>query len=240
MREKLCGIYGFRNLVDGKWYVGQSIDMVHRKEGHLWLLKSGKHPNPHFQSAFRKYGLESFEFRVLAKDIPEILLDNFECAWISQLRCNQQEFGYNFESGGRVSKRITEEARQRLSEANRKRVWSEAARQKIAEANVRRVWSEDACRKISDANKGSVRSIEFRRGVAEANRRRVWSEESRRKAVKARLGTTMSLKTRQKLAEANLGRVHSPETRQKISETKKRLFGRRGTLFGRIAEGSDE
>jgi predicted GIY-YIG superfamily endonuclease len=28
---KICGIYGIRNVVNGKWYVGQSVDVENRR-----------------------------------------------------------------------------------------------------------------------------------------------------------------------------------------------------------------
>jgi len=61
----MIGIYGIRNMVDGKWYVGQSVQIEVRRECHFSLAKHGKHYNAHLQRAFLKYGKENFEFRIL-------------------------------------------------------------------------------------------------------------------------------------------------------------------------------
>jgi group I intron endonuclease len=60
-----CGIYEFFNLSNGKRYVGSSKDIYNRLHEHYHNLKYNKSHNKHFQSAWNKYGEDSFIYNVL-------------------------------------------------------------------------------------------------------------------------------------------------------------------------------
>lgn len=59
------GVYIIYCKADEKCYIGSSLFVYARLSGHRIQLKKKKHPNPHMQSAFNKYGLETFSFLVL-------------------------------------------------------------------------------------------------------------------------------------------------------------------------------
>ena len=62
---KISGVYMILNRINGKKYIGSSEDVYIRWErGHLWLLRRGEHTQ-HIQSAYCKYGEESFVFMVI-------------------------------------------------------------------------------------------------------------------------------------------------------------------------------
>jgi group I intron endonuclease len=61
----MTGIYSIENVVNGKKYIGQSVDLVRRKNKHFRTLKSGIHRNIHLQRAFDKYGESAFAFKIL-------------------------------------------------------------------------------------------------------------------------------------------------------------------------------
>lgn len=50
------GIYQIQNKINGKIYIGQSIDIEKRLKQHLRYLRKSQHYNSHFQNAFDKYG----------------------------------------------------------------------------------------------------------------------------------------------------------------------------------------
>lgn len=64
------GIYGIRNIVNGKIYVGQTKDFKHRWREHVRELNHNIHHNKHLQNAWNKYGEENFEFFVIEKCSP--------------------------------------------------------------------------------------------------------------------------------------------------------------------------
>lgn len=59
------GIYQILNLVNGKRYVGSAVNIRARWSSHRHLLRCGKHHSDHLQSAWNKYGEDSFEFSVI-------------------------------------------------------------------------------------------------------------------------------------------------------------------------------
>ena len=55
-------IYSIINKVDGKRYVGQTVDIERRKRTHFSKLRNNMHPNPLLQEAWNDWGTESFAF----------------------------------------------------------------------------------------------------------------------------------------------------------------------------------
>lgn len=58
---KYCAIYAITNVVNGKLYVGSSVDMRQRINRHFNHLRKGVHYNEKLQRAFNKYGEWAFE-----------------------------------------------------------------------------------------------------------------------------------------------------------------------------------
>jgi group I intron endonuclease len=62
---KTCGIYRIVNTVNGRSYVGSSVDVCLRFRKHVWKLRGDNHENLHLQSAWNKYGALSFRLEVV-------------------------------------------------------------------------------------------------------------------------------------------------------------------------------
>jgi group I intron endonuclease len=88
------GIYKIENIIDGKIYVGSSVNIINRKQKHFWLLKKGVHDNCHLQNSYNKFGKESFIFETLENCNNEDLI-NKENYYIHKYKSNNSEFGYN-------------------------------------------------------------------------------------------------------------------------------------------------
>jgi group I intron endonuclease len=59
------GIYTITNLLDGKYYVGSSLDLTKRLISHRTKLKNNNHINKYLQNAWNKYGEANFKFEVV-------------------------------------------------------------------------------------------------------------------------------------------------------------------------------
>jgi len=226
---KTAGIYGLLNAVNGKWYIGQTRDMKHRKRDHLSYLVRGANPNEHLQAAFHKYGESSFSFHVLEL-VSDDMLDLRERTWIARYKSMDRRFGYNKESGGNRHKERSEETLRKLSISLTGRRLTKECRVKIgvkskernAGAILRRYCggrkglhnTEEHNRKISNALTGRRLSEEHCRNLSESHKNP--SDEIRRGiSERNRARGSPSTETRLKLREAMLlyyARKHDSKT----------------------------
>jgi|SRR5690554_6146055 len=95
----LCGIYVIKNILNGKIYVGSSVDIDKRWVRHKRELRKGQHHNKHLQSAYTKYGVENFTYDVIHECSPENLL-KMETFFVAALNSCDNTLGYNIGSIG--------------------------------------------------------------------------------------------------------------------------------------------
>lgn len=98
----MMGIYKFENKVNGKIYIGQSVDLERRYKSHK---NNYKNPNCSsyeniFYKALRKYGFENFSYEILEEfeNISKEELNELEIKYIKEY--NSYENGYNMNPGG--------------------------------------------------------------------------------------------------------------------------------------------
>ena len=70
----MVGIYKITNTENGKIYIGQSVDIGHRKACHEYDLKNGRHHNCHLQRAYNQ-NPSVFRFEIICKCKEEELND---------------------------------------------------------------------------------------------------------------------------------------------------------------------
>lgn len=113
----MIGIYKIENKVNGKVYIGQSIDINTRWYNHRRELNGNRHHNEHLQYAWNKYKENNFEFIIIEECKIEDI-DNKEIYWIDYYKALDSQYGYNITSGGqgRHGYSWSEEDKKRLSE----------------------------------------------------------------------------------------------------------------------------
>ena len=101
----MIGIYKIENLINGKKYIGQSVNILERWGDHKRInerpLEKVKQTYPLYR-AFKKYGLENFSFEVIEECSKEEL-DSRERYWIANYHTyikDPQGPGYNLTLGG--------------------------------------------------------------------------------------------------------------------------------------------
>lgn len=72
MADKKCGVYKITNMVNGKFYIGSSNDILKRWVQHKTNLNAKEHNNTHLQNAWNLYGGENFQFEIIEECTPEI------------------------------------------------------------------------------------------------------------------------------------------------------------------------
>ena len=119
----LAGIYLFQNKINGKCYVGQSVDLRKRIKHHLSCLRNKRYDLPLYR-ALEKHGLHNFELSILVSFKPEFddklklirYLDELEIKYIEQYKGYTE--GYNCTKGGDfgvLGLKFTEEQRRKVS-----------------------------------------------------------------------------------------------------------------------------
>lgn len=89
-----CGIYIIKNTVNGKVYIGSSIDIKTRLIRHKSMLRGGYHDNEYLQNSFNKYGESSFTFEVVDECSSDELHIK-ENKHIEEFKSNNLNYGYN-------------------------------------------------------------------------------------------------------------------------------------------------
>ena len=100
--KDICGIYMIRNKINDKVYIGQSIHIQNRLDGHKRELRKGRHDSRHLQFAWDKYGEENFEFLSICECKKE-KLNEMEQYYILCFESYLGDFGYNTSLGGQSS-----------------------------------------------------------------------------------------------------------------------------------------
>lgn len=91
--EHICGIYKITNKLNGKCYIGQSVDIYNRWHEH----KYADCKDSVIHRAIKKYGKDNFSFEILEK-IPREELNEREIYWIKYY--DSYNNGYNLTLGG--------------------------------------------------------------------------------------------------------------------------------------------
>lgn len=185
-----CGVYCILNVANNKRYVGSSTAIRKRWKKHIGNLKHGRHPNPHLQNAWEKYGPDVFVFYVVEICPPE---NRFvlETEYISRWDSANNSRGYNILSDATAGiSFISPEARKRSADKRRGRpqhpntIAGFKAYMSIPE-NMKA-----ACDKRTAAIRdGGFKHItdEYRRKLSAALRKRVRTAEFRRKCWRSQM-----------------------------------------------------
>lgn len=227
-------VYEAKNKVNGKRYVGQTVcTMEKRRFEHE--SEARRCVNRLFYCAMRKYGFDSFEWRVLFEDVDGVDLYPVEQVVIRLLKSKHPD-GYNLSDGGpgHAGSKASIETRLKLSESHKglsNGPLSDSHKRAIGEANRKRGCPDATRKKISEATK------------------RLWVDpEWRAKQVAARVGKKVSAETRLKTSQSGKIAQNRPERLEQLRlaalgnqyakgpktwETRRKLYGANGISNGK-------
>ena len=156
------GIYGIKNLINNKIYVGKTgMNFGDRWDNHKALLRNNKHDNLYLQHAWNKYGEENFEFIIL-EDCNIDELNDREIYWIKYYK--DQGLAYNIHVGGdgglNLGKHLSEETKRKIGEKNRKnmlgKILPEKTKEKMRASHLGKKYkpmSEEGRKNIAEAQR---------------------------------------------------------------------------------------
>lgn len=170
------GVYKILNLVNGKIYIGSSVNIIKRRGDHFRDLRIGKHCNAHLQKAYKKYGEDNFLFSVIEVCNPDECITR-EQHYIDFYNASNVDFGYNICPNS-------------ASVLGRKH--STETIEKIRKSNSGTKLSDERKRHLSLINKGKSISAETRQKMSKSQKLRTMPDESRKKISKSHIGKVMS------------------------------------------------
>lgn len=104
-----CGVYQIVNKVNGKRYVGSSVDVDKRWQAHRRELRKGSHHAQHLQHSWNKYGEGAFNIEVITECDPEMLIQEEQ---------KELDTGFDYNSsptaGNTLGMKFSDEARARV------------------------------------------------------------------------------------------------------------------------------
>jgi len=112
--NKKVGVYGIKNIVNNKIYIGISKDILKRWNRHKNNLKNNKHINDHLQSSWNAYGEQCFSFYVI-EECDVSLIEEREIYYINKFKTNDRSYGFNKTSGGDGVRNLSPECCDKIS-----------------------------------------------------------------------------------------------------------------------------
>lgn len=223
---KYSGIYKIRNLLNGKVYIGQSIDINNRFRVHKNIIRSTKVFRHLLYKAFNKYGIENFEFNVIEHVEDTNLLDQREQHWLDYYNSYNPEYGYNLRPKAESNRgiKLSDEHKLKIGLSNSGRKHNNETIKKMAETR-RKLWQDSIYKNKQQTVKHKGR---FKKGYIPYNKGKKLSEEHIKNISKGHLGQKAWNKgvtvTEEKLKEMSAISKklwNDPEYRQKTKEAQK-------------------
>ena len=213
-------IYKIVNAVNGRMYIGQSVNPTYRAKRHFWKNNGCVK----LANAIKKYGKDKFSFSVLCWCVDKADANEAEALLIAL--GDTMSNGYNITPGGFgtgagkdnpfFGKTHSAELKTTLAAKKRGVPMPVETREKIADANRNRRMLETTKEKLRARGKSELCSER----TAAANKARIWSEASRAKLVAHNTGRKMSEEAKAKIAAANRARVWTAESKAKLAAAK--------------------
>jgi group I intron endonuclease len=168
-------LYSITNILNNTIYIGsttQSLDL--RWKQHKWLLNRVKHPCPHLQYAWNKYGEECFIFEdINITCYSEKERRAKETDWIEW--CKPNVYNYALVAGSKKGMKLSETTKEKIRKANTGKKASKETLQRLSLSHMGNTHSEATRLKMSKTRTGKKPNI---------------SEATREKLRLDKLGTT--------------------------------------------------
>lgn len=184
---KTPGIYQIQSILKPeRIYIGSSINVYRRWQGHVSLLKRNKHYSAKLQRHFNKYGESDLRFSLL------LGCDKSDLIKIEQYFIDSHKPYFNNLDQARPVKYIphSEETKEKMRQSRFGRKLSEETKKKISESHMGMKPSEETLKKLRESHMGKScpHTKEWNEKISINQKGRKLTEEHKQKLSAAKIG----------------------------------------------------
>ena len=191
--SRTSGIYFIESALTGRLYVGSSIDLRCRKNGHFNELDKGIHCNSYLQRHANKYGVGDLKFSVVKFCPPEALIEREQY----YMDATRPVFNLCPTANSTLGTHHTNPTKKKISEAATGRTHSDITKKKMSE-QIKAWYQTEA-------------GLKYRKQISQNPKRLAQLAQM----VKGRKCTDT---TKKKISEATTGKKHTTATKKKMAE----------------------
>lgn len=119
-----------------------------------WNNGKGYIHNQYFYRAIQKYGWDEFKHEIVADGMTKAEACSMEEGLIAEYHTQDPRYGYNLSAGGECNK-LSQSTKDKISKANKGRIFSEGTREKMSISHIGKSTSLKGC-KLSDEHKRKI------------------------------------------------------------------------------------
>lgn len=171
--SKTYYIYGHKNKLNSKWYIGQTCQQPYRRwrDGKGYTTCNKSKGCRKFANAIKKYGWDNFE-HIILETTTEEFVDEREIYYINKY--NSIENGYNLRTGGNhhLASQETKELFSKIRLGDKNPFWgkhhSEESKRKMSISQKNRENLNEIRLKLSKSHKGKMLSSEHKQKIRDS------------------------------------------------------------------------
>ena len=199
VNSTLSGIYFIKNIINDQVYIGSSSNIYQRYLCHRGRLLNNKHHNKHLQYSINKYGIDNFEFQIIAECPKEkTYLEKLENFFLNTIKNKYNTAKVAANGTGKI---LTDLHKSNISKGNIGRIVTKETKEKIRVKHLGK----------SPVNKGVPTT-----------------EEQKIKISNSHKGKKLSKDTINKLRILNTGKTLTDSAKLKCSKASKKYWNNKG------------
>lgn len=213
-------VYMHVNKINQKKYIGITCQGTEKR----WQNGKGYKKQPYFMKAINKYGWDNFDHVILESGLTKEEAGVAEHKYIELYDSANDEKGYNLGLGGEGAGRHSQETRKKMSDTHKKMLATPEAREKLSQAQKKRYSDETVLQKQRALMRAIAKDPEIQEKINKKKRLRYQDPEQRRKTSEASKRYCANPEVREQMRQRSIERYKSPEAHLKTSEGNRRRW----------------
>lgn len=161
-------IYSITNKLNGKMYIGQTMNFKKRKKDHICSAREGK-IKTHLYISMREYGIDNFKFEIIEDNIDNDKLNERETYYIKKYDTYHK--GYNMTYGGENITKNNPKVKEKISKI------------------IKKQWEDG----FYDYRKTNIqKAMEVAHKNASKRTKEMWKNEELKKRISKKIGEKLS------------------------------------------------